>query len=135
MGLYMMLEMPVEVGLGLECDPGFSRSTARPLAYTWSDEVVFYLIAMTMQVLSKVLLREERLLFAGWPLATHWCQSYFRSLWNKFVNIVFSERPTSVSLKKKLLPEWFPLAESQVASWPVDALLCSRRIGTRVALC
>jgi hypothetical protein len=71
MGLYMMLEMPVEVGLGLECDSGFSRSTARPLAYTWNDEVVSSLIAMTMQVLRKVLLREERLLFAGWPLATH----------------------------------------------------------------
>jgi hypothetical protein len=32
MGLHMMLEMLVEVGLGLDCDPGFSRSAARPLA-------------------------------------------------------------------------------------------------------
>ena len=65
MGLYMMLEMPVEVGLGLECDSGFSRSTARPLAYTWNDEVVSHLITMVMQVLSKVLYSEERLLLAG----------------------------------------------------------------------
>jgi hypothetical protein len=33
-----------------------------------------------MQVLSKVLFSEERLLFAGWPFATHWWQSYLRSL-------------------------------------------------------
>jgi hypothetical protein len=32
MGLHMTLEMPVEGDLGLDCDPGFSRSTARPLA-------------------------------------------------------------------------------------------------------
>jgi hypothetical protein len=32
MGLHMTLEMLVEVGLGLDCDPGFSRSAARPLA-------------------------------------------------------------------------------------------------------
>ena len=55
MGLYMMLEMPVEVGLGLECDSGFSRSTARPLAHTWNNEVVSGHIAVVMQVLSKAL--------------------------------------------------------------------------------
>ena len=55
MGLYMMLEMPVEVGLGLECDSGFSRSTARPLARTWNTEVFSGLIAVVMQVLSKAL--------------------------------------------------------------------------------
>jgi hypothetical protein len=82
---HMMLEMPIEVGLGLECDSRYSRSTARPLAYTWNDKVVSRLISMVTQVLIKALLSEERLLFAGWPFATHCCQSYLRSRWNKLV--------------------------------------------------
>jgi hypothetical protein len=65
MGLHMKLEMPVEVGLGLERTSGFSRSAARPLAYTWSNEDVSHLITMAMQVLSKFLYSVERLLFAG----------------------------------------------------------------------
>jgi hypothetical protein len=64
MGIHMKLEMPVEVGLGLECS-GFSRSAAGPLAYTRNGEVVSHLITMAMQVLSKVLYSEDRLLFAG----------------------------------------------------------------------
>lgn len=83
MDLHMTLEMLVEVGLGLECDSGFSRSTARPLAYAWNDEVIPRVISMVMQVLSKVLLSEERLFFAGWPFATHWGQSYLRGLWKR----------------------------------------------------
>jgi hypothetical protein len=75
MSLHMTLEMPVEVGLGLECDSGSSGSTTRPLAHTGNDEVVPRFITMAMQVLSKVLFTEERLLFARWPLATHWCPS------------------------------------------------------------
>ncbi|OBT39036.1 hypothetical protein VE00_10812 [Pseudogymnoascus sp. WSF 3629] len=78
MGLQMKLEMPVEVGVGLECDSRFSRSTARPLARTWNNELAFNVIAMVMQVLNKLLCGQERLLFARWPFTTHWC--YFRSL-------------------------------------------------------
>ena len=55
MGLHMKLEMLVEFGLGLERNSGFSRSAARPLSYTWNDEVVSHLITMAMQVLSKAL--------------------------------------------------------------------------------
>lgn len=46
-----------------------------------------------------------------------------------------SERPTSVSLKKKTLPDVILLAESQVASWPMDVLLSSMPIKSRIALC
>jgi hypothetical protein len=55
MGLHMKLEMLVEFGFGLEHDTGFSRSTARPLARTWNNEVVSGLITVVMQVLSKAL--------------------------------------------------------------------------------
>jgi hypothetical protein len=71
MGLYMALEMSIQVGNGLECDSGFSRSTARPLARTWNSEVLSGLIAMAMKVLSEVFFTQERLLFAGWPFTTH----------------------------------------------------------------
>jgi hypothetical protein len=134
MSLHMKLEMPVEVGHGLEWESGFSGSTTRPLAHTWSDELVPRYIMMAMQVLSKVLFTEERLLFAGWPLATHWCPSYRFRNFAAYYCLTF-ERPTSVSLKKKTLPEVFPLAETQVASWSMDALLVSRPIETRVSLC
>lgn len=77
----MTLKMPVEVGLSPECDSGFSRSTARPLAYTWNGEVFPHLITMTMQVLSKVFLSRETLSFAGWPFAMH-SQSYPRGFFN-----------------------------------------------------
>jgi hypothetical protein len=57
---------------------------------------------MAVQVLNKVLFGEECLLFAGWPFTTHWRQR----------EMLIAERPTSVSLKKKSLPEVFALAES-----------------------
>ena len=52
---HMTLEMAVEFGRSLECKAGSFRSTARPLACTWSNEVAECLVAMVIQVLSEVL--------------------------------------------------------------------------------
>jgi len=129
MRLHMKLEMSVEIGLGLECNSRFSRSTARPLAYTWNNEIVSRLITMAMQVLSKVVFREERCLFAGWPFAAHWCQ--------RCLPLEFSERPTSVSLKKKSYPKcslWLK-AKLPVGPWyGTDLDPCSLKTssGTKV---
>jgi len=68
---HMTLEMAVEVGLSLKCSTGFFRSTARPLACTWNNEVVACLVTMVIQVLSEVLFIYERLLFAGRPFTMH----------------------------------------------------------------